>query len=167
MKIMNLHLAGSTFHDGQKFLHTVVSNGQTLLPANFYLVREKDEPHYKNAVQIWYKNGEEDIMLGYVSMEQSAEVADCLDDYGGVNVVDYDIVGSSDSYCGLWIKVNMIYLSDYKPMIPDDVPEVIPYEESDELPDYYPREWPENYCEPDYDVYNPWPDRVYEDPFYP
>ena len=112
MRITNLHLAGSTYCEGQELIHREMKKGHTLLVENLYLVRDSYNPVDANAVQVWYDDNGEKVRLGYVQRDQASEVAECMDDGGEVCPTSLALYGASDSNYGLYFSVQMFYPSD-------------------------------------------------------
>lgn len=129
MKEMELHLVGSTYCEGQKFLRRIMASGQALQLEKLVMVRDPQNPYDVNAVQVWYDDNGNNVRLGFVNRDQAPDVAECLDNDGGVTVIDAKIYGSSDTNYGLFFRVRLIYLSDYE--LPDyDIPEDHWYDDS-------------------------------------
>ena len=128
MKKMVLHLAGSTFCEGQKFLQSIKDGGQELQPEKLYLVRDPQNPHDVNAVQVWYDDNGNKIRLGFVNRNQAPEVAEYFDGGGYEYVLDAKICGSSDTNYGLFFKVQLVFPYECEP-IDYDIPENHWYDE--------------------------------------
>lgn len=112
MKITGLHLVGSTFCQGQEFIRNEMEHGRTLQPENLYLVRDMNNVHDKNAVQVWYESNGKKVRLGFVERDIAIEVSDCIDNGGEVCPTSLAIYGASDSNYGLYFAVQMLYPSD-------------------------------------------------------
>ena len=125
MRITNLHLAGSTYCEGQELIHREMKKGHTLLVENLYLVRDSYNPVDANAVQVWYDEKGEKVRLGYIQRDQAPEGAECMDEGGMVFPIELTICGSSDTNYGLYFEAQVFYPSDVEPPdydldIPDD-----------------------------------------------
>ncbi len=104
---MYLHLTGSTHCAGQQALRDVQAGKYELKPRDLFFVREKANPYDSNAVQVWWRNGDTDIKLGFIEKEQASSVADYIDRNQGVHVTGHAIYGTSDTFCGLYMTAEI------------------------------------------------------------
>ena len=150
MLTANLHLAGSTYCDGQELIHREMEKGRTLQPENLYLVRDSHNPVDTNAVQVWYDDNGKKVRLGFVQRDQAPEVAECMDDGGSVCAIGVNVCGTADTNYGMYFRVQMTYPCDYEIPNPNlhpddsifDSYERFPFEMTDE---YVTGEGPSNY----------------------
>ncbi len=104
---MYLHLAGSTHCSGQSFLKAVQAGKCKITSSNLILVRDKENQYDPNAVQVWCRNGEEEVRLGFVDKEQAPDVARYIDRGWGIHITGHSIYGTADSFCGLYMTAEM------------------------------------------------------------
>lgn len=130
MRITNLHLAGSTYCEGQELIHREMKKGHTLLVENLYLVRDSYNPVDANAVQVWYDDNGEKVRLGYVQRDQAPEVAECMDDGGSVCAIGVTICGTEDANYGMYFRVQMTYPCDFAALDSDSHPDDSSYDNS-------------------------------------
>ena len=117
MEIISLHLTGSTYCEGQDYIHSQMDNGYKLQPENVYLVRDPQNPVDANAVQVWYDDNGEKVRLGYIQRSQAPEVAKCMDAGGQVAAIDIAVCGTAETNYGLYFRAQMAYPYDFE--IPD------------------------------------------------
>ena len=150
MLTVNLHLAGSTYCEGQELIHREMEKGHTLQPESLYLVRDSHKPVDANAVHIWYGDNGKKIRLGFVQKDQAPEVSLCMDDSGELAVINIAVSGAKETNFSMNFHVQMSHPSDFeKPDInshPDysifDGHENFPFEMADE---YVAGEGPSDY----------------------
>ena len=135
MALLAIHLAGSTFCEGQNYLQNVYKNRQILRPENSYLVRESNNRYDTNAVQLWYDDNGRQIRLGYVERTMAPEVAHCMDNGGSAYVINLTICRRPEYiHCGLYFEVQTVNPCEIE--LPDDLPAEYELSHSETLPDY-------------------------------